>query len=119
MPALLDELAPLYVGEPRLVLALAPTTLNPKAFNAVDITVDYGACDPRGASLPLELIITAPSPSGFVRRIFTRSAPSTIAYVPREGGNHLIRLAEIGHNRWWGHLVISVAGDIADPLKKI
>ena len=40
--------------------------------------------------------------------------PSTITFVPKEGGRHLIRLAEAAHNLWWGRLELDVAGDVID-----
>ncbi len=112
----IDELAPADVGEDRLVLTNA-STATPKAFTPITIDVDYSACDPAGVVLPLEFTITAPSKSGFSRKLFTRTAPSSIIFTPREGGAHLVRLTEVGHQRWWGKLVVTVSGDRADPRR--
>lgn len=115
MPSLLDEVCPDYVGERRLTLALGPTTAATRAFAPIEVTVDYGKSAPQGIVLPLELTILAPSASNFIRRIFRRTAPSSVSFVPREGGRHLVRLAEVSHNRWWGALAIDVAGETTDP----
>ncbi len=112
----IDELAPADVGEDMIVLA-NESTATPKAFTPVTITIDYSACDPAGVMLPLELTITAPSRSGFLRRQFARTAPSSIIFTPREGGDHLVRITEVGHQRWWGKLVVTVSGDRADPRR--
>lgn len=111
-----SDICPEYVGEQLLTIALGPATLSPRAFNALDITIDYAKAVARGGVvLPLELVITAPSSSNFVRRFFRRTAPTTISFVPREGGRHLIRLAESAHNQWWGSLVVEVSGEQTDP----
>ena len=115
MPTLHDELCPDYVGARRLVLALAPEAPSPRAFAPVDVTIDYSGAEPEGVVLPLEMTITSPSPSNFVRRILRRTRPSSLSFVPREGGRHLIRVAEVGHNRWFGALLVDVAGERTDP----
>lgn len=108
----LDELCPSYVGEDRITLALSEDTLNPRAFSAVDVTIDYDDADADGGVvLPLEVTVTAPSPSGFVKHTYRSNRPTLYTFKPREGGKHLVRVREIGHNRWFGALVIDVAGD--------
>lgn len=111
----LDELCPEEVG--RRALRLLPATLDPpRAFNAYDLEVGF---DPTlgveaervGLVLPLELTITAPTRSGFVRHVYRRVVPGLITFVPKEGGLHLVRLSELGHNRYWGAYVVDVAGE--------
>lgn len=113
MPNIIDELSPPYIGEKRIVLRLAVDSLNPRAFNAVNIEADYTACEPEGVVFPLELLITSPTPTDRRRVFYNRAAPSTISFMPREGGLHVVRLGEIGHNRWFGYIEIDIAGDSA------
>lgn len=113
MPNAIDELCPTYVGEKRLIMSLAEDSLSPRALTAINILVDYAACDPEGVVNPLELTIIAPTEQDFRRVRFNRSAPSTISFQPREGGRHVIRLGEVGHNRWFGFIEIDVAGESA------
>src|SRR5262249_34987198 len=115
MPSLLDELCPDYVGERRFVLALSEDASPARAFAAIELTVDYSATLPQGVVLPLEFTIVSPSPSNFVRRFFRRTSPSNISFIPKEGGRHVVRIAEVGHNRWWGALTIDVVGETTDP----
>lgn len=113
MPNIIDEISPTYVGEKRISLALAEDSRSPRAFVPINIDVDYSACEPEGVVHPLELTIVAPTESDFRRARYVRSSPSTISFRPREGGRHVIRLGEIGHNRWFGILEITVAGESA------
>ena len=111
----LDELCPDDVGRRAVRLELARLD-PPKAFEAVDVSVSL---DPVlgqvaavvGLALPLELTITAPSRSGFVRHVYRRAVPSSVSFIPREGGPHLVRLRELGHNRYWGALTVDVIGE--------
>lgn len=118
MADLIDELSPAYVGAQAIRLVAADIK-RPVAFNAVDLQVSIQptAKDALrvGLKLPLELTVTAPSPSGFFRHVYRSSIPSTITFTPKEGGEHLVRIREIGHNLWWGALVVDVAGERADP----
>ena len=114
----LDEISPAYVGA-QVIQLKAADLARAMAFHAVDLTVTIDplsaealAC---GLVLPLELTVTAPSPSGFYRHIYRFTVPSIITFTPREGGQHLVRLGEVGHNKWWGSVVVDVAGDRADP----
>jgi len=114
-----DELSPVYVRQPLIVLALVrPPDERRPALKPITLSV---ALDPTakmpdgetfvasvGLALPLELTVTAPSPQNFVRKNFSRVVPSTITFTPREAGQHLVRLREIGHNRWFGSLVVTV-----------
>mgnify|MGYP001560409073 CR=1 FL=1 len=77
------------------------------------IDVDYSACDPAGVVLPLEATVTQESgATTFQRQAFDNLAPAQLAFVPREGGQMLVRLAEKHHNRWFGALEITVAGEL-------
>jgi len=109
-PPIIDELSPATIGEDLFTLSLSPLNPNPRAGQGVQIDVDYAKCAPSGVVLPLEILIQAPSASGFVRRIYRRAAPASIVFVPREGGLHGVLLREVGHNRWLGKLRVIVAG---------
>jgi hypothetical protein len=110
--AVVDEVSPAYYGEDRIVLSLAPGA-SPQALDAVLVDVDYSACLPEGVVLPLEMTVMQESgESGFQRQSFTLFAPNQLAFVPREGGRCLVRLAEKHHNRWFGALEIDVAGEL-------
>jgi hypothetical protein len=111
-PAKVEEISPATMGEDKIALSLDPTTLAPRALSPVLINVDYSACDPDGIILPLELIIQAPSAANVQRRRFTRVAPTSISFIPKEAGLHGVLLREVGHNRWVGKLRIPVAGDL-------
>jgi hypothetical protein len=113
MPNIIDEISPTYVGEKRIGLSLATDSLQPRAFNAINVLVDYSACEPEGLAFPLELTIIAPTSQNFQRARFLRTTPETISFRPREGGLHVVRFGEVGHNRWFGYLEINVAGESA------
>lgn len=110
-PPKIEEISPATMGEDLIALSLDPSTRAPRALQPVLINVDYSACDPDGIILPLELLIQAPSPEHIQRRRFTRSVPTSLSFIPKEGGTHGVMLREVGHNRWHGQLRIVVAGD--------
>lgn len=108
---LVDDIAPRYYGEDRLRLTLSNPHQRLSAFVPVLITVNYAAALPEGIVLPLEFTVTAPTPSNSLRKFFKYLAPNQLAFTPREGGSHLVRLAESFHNRWFGALVLEIGGD--------
>lgn len=108
-----DEVSPAEYAQDLLVLSLVPGQ-TPRQFEAVLIDVDYSKADPAGVVLPLELTISSESGAAtFQRSIFSRVRPTQLSIVPREGGSHLVRLAEAHHNRWFGALEIDVIGELA------
>lgn len=107
----IDEIAPTYIGEDRIRLTLDPSTANPRAHQHVLVNVDYSMTLPEGLMLPLEVTVAGPSATSFTRRIERRRAPASVTFLPREGGTYLVRVAELGHNRWWGRIQVTVAGD--------
>lgn len=113
MPNIIDELCPPTVGEKRIGLSLATDSLQPRAFNPINILVNYDNCAPEGLVPPLELTIIAPTAANFHRSRYLRTTPETISFRPREGGRHIVRFGEVGHNRWFGYLEINVAGEPA------
>lgn len=118
MSAALDELSPLYLGEDRIVLSLM-SGLTPRAFRSIIIDVDYAAADPQGVVLPLKLIVQGPSSGSYQTRIFSRVAPARLAFMPREGGSHLVVLREVAHNRWFGRLRFTVDGPLLETPRPL
>jgi hypothetical protein len=113
--SVVDEISPREIGEDRINLELSTDTLNPIVFAPVIVIVSFERCLPEGVVLPLEFTVTGPSGKAtFQRRYFRRVRPAEVTFRPTEGGSHLVRVAELFHNRWWGGLVIDVAGDPLD-----
>jgi hypothetical protein len=109
--AVVDELSPEIYGQDLILLSLTPLQ-TPRQFEPVTVDVDYAQCLPAGIVLPLEMTVTSESGAAlFQRAVFRRYAPTQLTFIPREGGSHLIRLAESHHNRWFGALQIEVLGE--------
>ena len=117
MAGILDELAPMYVGSEALSLSLSDPLTPLRAFVPVDIDVDYTGAGDDGVVLPLEMLVTGPSPQSFSRQVFRRTAPSVITFTPYEGGTFLVLLREVGHNKLRGKLILTVAGERLDPSR--
>lgn len=109
--ALIDDIAPSYYGEDRLVLTLTDREQLLRAFEPVLITVSYAKALPQGVVLPLEMTVTDPGGALLDRRTFERFAPSSLSFTPIEAGSHLVRLAECFHNKWFGALELEITGD--------
>lgn len=108
--AKLDEIAPSYIGERRIALSLSEDS-EVLANQSFLVDADYSAAEPQGVTLPLVLTVQGPSPESYQRRVYYRSRPAQIALTLREGGEHLITLAEPSHNRWHGAIRVQVAGE--------
>lgn len=117
MSSILDELAPMYVGSEALKLSLTDPLAPLRAFAVVDMQVDYSGAGDEGVVLPLEMLVTGPSPTSFQRQVFRRSAPSTITFTPSEGGAFLVLLREVGHNKLRGKLTMTISGERSDPSR--
>ena len=118
MSAAIDEISPSYLGDDRIALTLA-TTGALAAFAPISFAVDYSACLPEGIMLPLELIVQGPGAGSYQRRVFSRRAPNSLTFKPREGGSHLVILREVAHNRYWGRAKIKITGEellVSRPL---
>jgi hypothetical protein len=109
--SILDEICPLTVKAEAISLQLANPLVPARAFRAIDIAASYTKTSPEGVRLPLELLITGPSPKSFQRHFFRRSVPSIVTFTPKEGGLFNVVLREVGHNLWTGSLSITVAGE--------
>jgi hypothetical protein len=109
--AVVDEVSPVTYGQDRILLTLNQETPLVRAFGACLINVDYAATLPAGVVLPLVFTVTSSAGAAtYQRKVFRRLAPSVLSFIPREGGPHLVRLAEAHHNRWFGSLTIDVDG---------
>jgi hypothetical protein len=107
----IEELSPTYLGETRIVLSCLTEESRVLAHHPIEVSIDVTEALPEGLVLPLELIVQGPSVGSHQRKVFSRTVPSTIIFTPREGGLHLIKIAELGHNKWWGSTKIAIAGD--------
>ena len=106
-----DDISPSYIGENRITVTLGQPGVVPRAFQLLEILVDYSKCDPEGVMLPLELTLTGPR-GNIVDRRYWRKRPLTSTTIrAQEGGQHLVRVAEVAHDRWWGALLINVVGE--------
>lgn len=111
---ILEEIAPSYMGEERIGLQLDPTTSRaPRALQIVDVIVDLSDTLPAGIVYPVEMTVQSPSRINYLRQYFRSPVgmPSIISFRTQEGGTHTIRVAEVGHNRWYGALTFEVLGD--------
>lgn len=108
----LDEICPPYVGERLVIVQLSKDTLAPQPFSVVDVLLDFSACKAYGdVVLPIEITVTAPTPANFRRMTYRHIVPRLYTFRPCEAGRHLVRVAEVGHNRFWGALLIEVTGE--------
>ncbi len=107
---ILDELSPPTIGEEKIAITLDPGAA-PKVFGVVQCDVDYSSTLPGGVTLPLDFIVQGPTAISYRERVFRRSLPGTLSFVPVESGPHLVLLREQAHNRWIGRLIVNVAGD--------
>ena len=109
--AVVDEVSPVTYGQDLIRLTLNQQTPIVRAFGACLIDVDYSLTLPAGIMLPLEFTVSsAAGAATYQRRVYRRLVPPQIPFLPREGGPHIVRLAEAHHNRWFGALLIQVEG---------
>lgn len=111
MPSFIDTVSPAYYGEDKIRLSLTDPNAALRAFAPILVSVDYSRTLPEGVVLPLVFTVTAPTSVNSTRMVFRRTRPGQLAFTPREGGPHLVRLGEDHHNHWWGSLVLEIAGD--------
>jgi hypothetical protein len=114
----IDELSPAYVRDKRFDLAVE---LGAKvaAGRPLLLTVSYKRALPEGVMLPLVLEVQGPSAQSYVRREYTKAAPSAIIFTPQEGGPFVVTLREVAHNRWWGSLNLTVEGEMLEAPKPV
>lgn len=106
-----DEISPRYLREDRIDLSLSDPDAVPSALRSFVVSVDYARTLPQYVVLPLIFEVIGPSPTSYQRRIFYRTPPASIVVTPQEGGAHRLILREAAHNKWWGKLAVTVAGD--------
>jgi hypothetical protein len=116
----IEKIAPAYIGEQRLRLALRDLNVRPRVGLVLVLTVDYSDTaielggEPVGVVLPLIYTVTQPDGSKLVERIYERVPPTVLDFVPELSGRHMVRIGEAFHNRWWGSTFITVVGDQRD-----
>ena len=106
----IDDLSPATVGESLIGLSLSPETTTALVGQLIVVVVDYSKC-PGGVILPLDMIIQGPTDVSYVEKVFRKTLPLELAFVPIASGLHLVALREQAHNRWFGSLRIDVKGD--------
>jgi hypothetical protein len=114
MPAI-SEVVPDYVGADNILLTLAAppgTVLQSGSAILVNVSLLNEALT-SGLVCPLELNVQAPS-GARSSYLYTKKPPTSFAFTPHEGGTHLVLLAESGHNRWRGSLLVVVIGQPLD-----
>lgn len=114
MSSVIDRLSPTYVGEDRIVLTVSQGSLPLLSYKFVTINIDYSETEPEGIVLPLISIIQPAfgDGTGYVRKVYRQAAPSSITFQASVGaGDYLVVLKEWGHNKWFGSIVVTVAGD--------
>lgn len=113
--AQLEDVCPSYVGARNILLALAKPLDVILAHRPVVVTVDIQEeALVSGLMLPLELRIVAPSAANSRQHFYTRKIPRQFAFTPREGGQHLVLLREVSHNRFCGSLIVQSVGGTTD-----
>jgi hypothetical protein len=110
----INKIAPSFIGEQRLTLALRDLNVKPRVGLVLVLVVDYGACEPEGVVLPLVYTVTQPDGTKLVERLFELVPPTVVDFVPEVSGQHMVRIGEAFHNRWWGDTFITVVGDQRD-----
>lgn len=115
MPATVDILSPIYVGESRIVLALLPDQEPLRPNVPITVSVNYDKADPEGVSLPLVFMVQPSEiggPAGGYKEVYYRIvAPSALTFTVPGPGEYLVSLTEVFHNRWQGRLIVNVTGD--------
>lgn len=106
-----DAISPRYLREDRVDLSLADPDSAPSALRSFVVNVDYARTLPQYVVMPLVFEVFGPSSASYRRRVFRRTPPSSIVITPQEGGEHRLILREAAHNKWWGKLAVTVAGD--------
>lgn len=119
MAEIIDSISPDYIGEDKFVLTVAEESKPLLSYKLVTINIDYSETGTTGLMLPI-IIVVQPAfgdGTGYVKRTFSRSAPSSYTFYASAGaGDYLVLVREYGHNQWQGRLVITVAGDDYSPF---
>jgi hypothetical protein len=116
MPATIDILSPVYVGNDKIRLSVAPDSGTLLPWVPITLDVVYTDADPSGIELPLVFTVqpgdaVGGEARGYQRKTYSRNAPDTLTFRVPAAGTYLVTLKERFHNRWQGRLVITVAGD--------
>jgi hypothetical protein len=109
--AIAERVAPDEIGQKMIDVTLADADAMLLAHRPISLAISYARCAPTGVMLPIVITVSSGSSQASYRRsVFARVAPDSYTFTPREGGPHVIRVAEAFHNRWWGALKVDVGG---------
>jgi hypothetical protein len=108
-------LAPTYVSETRIDLALLPDQEPLRPNVPITVSVSYARTAPNGIALPLVFVVQpsgAGGAAGGYKEVYYRVvAPDALTFTVPGPGEYLVSLTEVFHNRWQGRLVVNVTGD--------
>ena len=117
MSEVLDRISPTFIGSDAITIEVDQVSQPLLAERAIILNFNYDDTLPNGVRLPLILQIQPAfgDGTGYFRKIFSRSVPSSFAHTYPSAGQYLILLREFGHNNWQGRLLIEVGGG---PLRR-
>ena len=114
MATRLDTLSPLFMGEDKIGVALDSLSDPPFVERSITINFDYSSADAEGG-LVLPVVVSVQPPNtdgvGYIRKVFTRSLPSSFTFTAIDAGEHYFLIRESGHNQWQGRLLFEVQGE--------
>ncbi len=99
------------LGQPLITLLLSQDTPLPIESASCVVNCDYSKALPTGVVLPVLVQVFRPDGTKLLERTLSRVLPDSIDFAPDVGGQHLVRIAELGHNLLFGALVVDVIGD--------
>lgn len=112
MPGFIDDLVPDGVGANLITLTLRDNDQTLRAFSPIELLVKVtGEAVTNGLGFPLEMTVMGPGRKSFRRTLYERVVPASITFTPREGGVHIVRLAEVAHNQVWGTWKATINGE--------
>lgn len=109
---MIDMLTPDEAEQQAIVIS-TETTEALHSKKPITLLFDYDDTLPSGVVLPLKLSVMPVSEgaAGAFRKTFRRSIPSRYTFLVYHGGQYLVLLKEMFHNRWFGTLMLEVEGD--------
>lgn len=98
------------LGEQLIGLSRDPqTSLNPRAFDFVDLIINLDSIPIGGLVLPVELTVSpANNLKNYQRKYFRKFLPEIVTVRVLDSGPHTVRIAEVGHMRSYGEITFEV-----------